>query len=223
MFVKSPGSILVYSKYTHDLPKFERILSSSLPGLEINFADAPERAEKYFPETTIFYGWGFPAAWLRRMPKLRWVQKMGAGVEAQPHRVADAFRQPVEARPRRPLGLRRQQPPGGERQQRQDHKHPPRQPAHAAARSSLEAWCDHGAIPATGSAHGELFLVLKPPNPGWFTPVTIVQYSRSRTRVCRDREPPIAHAIWRPADQHSSITYGRAPGPARWRPAIRPV
>jgi glyoxylate/hydroxypyruvate reductase A len=81
MFVKSPGSILVYSKYTHDLPKFERILSSSLPGLEINFADAPERAEKYFPETTIFYGWGFPAAWLERMPKLRWVQKMGAGVD----------------------------------------------------------------------------------------------------------------------------------------------
>lgn len=74
-------SILVYSKYQHDLPKFEKVLSEALPDVEINYADTPERAERHFPRTTILYGWGFTAAWLRQMPQLRWVQKMGAGVD----------------------------------------------------------------------------------------------------------------------------------------------
>jgi glyoxylate/hydroxypyruvate reductase A len=79
--VTASQSILVYSKYRHDLPKFEKALSSALPDLEINYADTPERAERHFPNTTILYGWGFPAAWLRQMPQLQWVQKMGAGVD----------------------------------------------------------------------------------------------------------------------------------------------
>jgi glyoxylate/hydroxypyruvate reductase len=74
-------SVLVYSKYRHDLPKFEQALSKALPDIEINYADTPEHAEQYFPRTTILYGWGFPADWLRQMPQLQWVQKMGAGVD----------------------------------------------------------------------------------------------------------------------------------------------
>ena len=79
--MKVSQSILVYSKYQHDLPKFEKILSKALPDMEINYADTPEHAEQHFPNTTILYGWGFPAAWLRQMPHLHWVQKMGAGVD----------------------------------------------------------------------------------------------------------------------------------------------
>lgn len=79
--VKGSQSILVYSKYQHDLPKFEKLLSKALPNIEINYADTPECAEQYFPRTTILYGWGFPTAWLRQMPHLQWVQKMGAGVD----------------------------------------------------------------------------------------------------------------------------------------------
>lgn len=74
-------SVLVYSKYRHDLPKFEKLLSQALPDIAINYADTPESAEQYFAGTTILYGWGFPAAWLSRMPRLEWVQKMGAGVD----------------------------------------------------------------------------------------------------------------------------------------------
>ena len=54
-------SVLVYSKYRHDLPKFEKLLSLALPGIAINYADTPERAQRYFAGTTILYGWGFPA------------------------------------------------------------------------------------------------------------------------------------------------------------------
>jgi glyoxylate/hydroxypyruvate reductase A len=79
--ILEPESILVYSKYRHDLPRFEKILAQSLPGVDIKYADTPENAERYFADATILYGWGFPAAWLRQIPRLRWVQKMGAGVD----------------------------------------------------------------------------------------------------------------------------------------------
>jgi glyoxylate/hydroxypyruvate reductase len=74
-------SILVYSKYQHDLSRFKEALSEALPELEINYADTPEDAERYFSNATILYGWGFPTAWLRHIPNLQWVQKMGAGVD----------------------------------------------------------------------------------------------------------------------------------------------
>src|SRR3954470_23893881 len=79
--VANSQSVLVYSKYRHDLPKFEKLLSQALPDIEVNYADTPENAERYFAAATVLYGWGFPAAWLSRMPRLQWVQKMGAGVD----------------------------------------------------------------------------------------------------------------------------------------------
>ena len=38
-------SVLVYSKYRHDLPKFEKLLSQALPDIEVNCADTPENAD----------------------------------------------------------------------------------------------------------------------------------------------------------------------------------
>jgi hypothetical protein len=75
--VKALGSesILVYSKYQHDLLRFEKILSQSLPDVDIKYADTPENADQYFANATILYGWGFPAEWLRRIPNLRGSRK----------------------------------------------------------------------------------------------------------------------------------------------------
>jgi glyoxylate/hydroxypyruvate reductase A len=75
------GPILVYSEYAEDLPRFERLLSAALPGVEIHYARSLDEAAPHLERATIFYGWGFPVEVLRRMPELRWVQKMGAGVD----------------------------------------------------------------------------------------------------------------------------------------------
>jgi glyoxylate/hydroxypyruvate reductase A len=71
----------VYSEYSADLPRFERLLSAALPEVEINYAKSPDEAGPHLERATIVYGWGFPAGLLSRMPRLRWVQKMGAGVD----------------------------------------------------------------------------------------------------------------------------------------------
>jgi len=76
-----PGPILVYSKYADDLQRFRRILEPALAPAEIGYAGTPEQAEPHLASVEVLYGWGFSSAMLARMPKLRWVQKMGAGVE----------------------------------------------------------------------------------------------------------------------------------------------
>lgn len=75
------GPILVYSKYTHDLPRFRHLLSLELPGVKIGYAGSDEEAVPFLDKAQILYGWGFSTDLLRRMPRLRWVQKMGAGVD----------------------------------------------------------------------------------------------------------------------------------------------
>lgn len=76
-----PQPILIYSKYVSDLPRFRSLLDEALPDIEIHYAGSNGEAEPYLERTQILYGWGFSAELLRQMPKLRWVQKMGAGVE----------------------------------------------------------------------------------------------------------------------------------------------
>lgn len=77
----NPGPILVYSKYTHDLPRFRQLLSEALPDVAIDFVGSEEEAAPFLAQARILYGWGFRPALLREMPSLRWVQKMGAGVD----------------------------------------------------------------------------------------------------------------------------------------------
>jgi glyoxylate/hydroxypyruvate reductase A len=76
-----PGPILVYSIYRSDIPRFQRLLAPALPEVAISYASSPEGAEPYLHEAVILYGWGFPAEMPGRMPKLRWLQKMGAGID----------------------------------------------------------------------------------------------------------------------------------------------
>jgi glyoxylate/hydroxypyruvate reductase A len=56
-------------------------LSAALPEVEIHYARSFEEAVPHLGRASILYGWDFPAELLSRMPKLRWVQKMGAGVD----------------------------------------------------------------------------------------------------------------------------------------------
>ena len=76
-----PERVLVYSKYAGDLDAFRRVLASQLPEVPCAFASSLEGAKPYLEDAEILYGWGFPSDMLRAMPKLEWVQKMGAGVD----------------------------------------------------------------------------------------------------------------------------------------------
>ena len=76
-----PGPILIYSIYEPDIPRFERLIARALPDVVIACARTPEEAAPYLDDAVVLYGWGFPPEMLRRMPKLRWLQKMGAGVD----------------------------------------------------------------------------------------------------------------------------------------------
>jgi glyoxylate/hydroxypyruvate reductase A len=77
----APGPILVYSTYAADLGKVRTLLTQDLPGVAINYASSPNEAEPYLHDAEILYAWGFPSRLLSRMARLRWVQKMGAGVD----------------------------------------------------------------------------------------------------------------------------------------------
>src|SRR5262249_12069904 len=69
------------SIYHSDIPRFERLLVRALPDIPIHCASTPEEATPYLERTAVLYGWGFPPDILGKMPNLRWVQKIGAGVD----------------------------------------------------------------------------------------------------------------------------------------------
>ncbi|WP_235965286.1 D-2-hydroxyacid dehydrogenase [Caenimonas soli] len=73
--------VLVYTKYSTDLPRFVEMLSPDAAQADFAFATTPEEAAPHLPTTEILYGWGFPLAMTKSMPRLKWIQKMGAGVE----------------------------------------------------------------------------------------------------------------------------------------------
>jgi glyoxylate/hydroxypyruvate reductase A len=78
---KSIPPILVYSKTQADLDKLKHLLTAALPRAQIHFAASDKEAAPYLSRAQVLYGWGFSGAFLQSMPNLRWVQKMGAGVE----------------------------------------------------------------------------------------------------------------------------------------------
>jgi glyoxylate/hydroxypyruvate reductase A len=74
--------LLVYTKYAGDMPRFRELLKRELGGeTSIAFATSGDEAEPHLAQVEVLYGWGFPTGMVQRMPKLRWIQKMGAGVE----------------------------------------------------------------------------------------------------------------------------------------------
>jgi glyoxylate/hydroxypyruvate reductase A len=79
--MRRPGPILVYSIYQSDIARFERLLAHALPDVSIHCASSPQQAAAFLDDAVILYGWGFPPEMPARMRKLRWLQKMGAGVD----------------------------------------------------------------------------------------------------------------------------------------------
>jgi glyoxylate/hydroxypyruvate reductase A len=79
--MRQPGTILIYSVYRSDIARFEKLLASALPDVPIHCATSLDEAAPHLADAGILYGWGFPAEMLKNMPRLRWVQKMGAGVD----------------------------------------------------------------------------------------------------------------------------------------------
>ena len=79
--MQRPGPILVYSIYRSDIPRFRRLLAHALPEVTLHYAGCPEEAAPHIDEAVILYGWGFPPELPQQMRKLRWLQKMGAGVD----------------------------------------------------------------------------------------------------------------------------------------------
>ncbi len=79
--MRQGGAILVYSIYRSDIARFGDLLARALPDVAIHCATSPQEASPHLPEAEILYGWGFPPEMLKNMPRLRWVQKMGAGVD----------------------------------------------------------------------------------------------------------------------------------------------
>ena len=79
--MQQPGPILVYSIYRSDIPQFRRLLAHALPDVPFHYAGCPEEAAPHLGEAAILYGWGFPPELPQQMPNLRWLQKMGAGVD----------------------------------------------------------------------------------------------------------------------------------------------
>ncbi|MFO0996696.1 MAG: D-2-hydroxyacid dehydrogenase [Alphaproteobacteria bacterium] len=77
----SDRTVLVYFPLADELTQVRTLLDGKSPGIRFAYAAAPEEAEPYLADAEIFYGWGFPAEMLTRMPKLRWVAKMGAGID----------------------------------------------------------------------------------------------------------------------------------------------
>lgn len=73
--------VLVYSKYSADLARFSGLLSHALPDIEFSFAHTLDEASPHLSCAEVIYGWGFPIQLAQSMPKLRWIQKMGAGVD----------------------------------------------------------------------------------------------------------------------------------------------
>lgn len=75
------ASVLVYTKYSRDITRFRALLTEGLVGENIAFATSAEEAAPHLAHARVLYGWGFPAGMAQAMPNLRWIQKMGAGVE----------------------------------------------------------------------------------------------------------------------------------------------
>lgn len=73
--------LLVYTKYAADISRFRRLLGEALPGQTIAFATTAAEASPHLENSSVLYGWGFAPGMVKAMPKLRWIQKMGAGVD----------------------------------------------------------------------------------------------------------------------------------------------
>jgi len=77
---QGPVTILVYSP--DEAQVYARLIRAPRGRVRIRVASTPAEALPYVEEMDVLYTWGFPVALLPRAKRLRWIQVMGAGVNA---------------------------------------------------------------------------------------------------------------------------------------------
>ena len=77
---KGPVSVLVY--HPDEAQAYARLVRAPRGQVRLRVASTPEMAMPFVEEMDVLYTWGFPAELLPMARRLRWVQVMGAGVNA---------------------------------------------------------------------------------------------------------------------------------------------
>ncbi len=77
---KGPVSVLVY--HPDEAQAYARLIRAPRGQARIRVAATPEQALPYVEEMEVLYTWGFPTQLLPMAKRLRWIQVMGAGVNA---------------------------------------------------------------------------------------------------------------------------------------------
>jgi len=77
---KGPVSVLVY--HPDEAQAYARLIRAPRGQIRLRVASTPETALPFVEEMDVLYTWGFPNEFLPMARRLRWVQVMGAGVNA---------------------------------------------------------------------------------------------------------------------------------------------
>ena len=77
---KGPVSVLVY--HPDEAQAYARLVRAPRGQVRLRVAASPEAALPFVEEMDVLYTWGFPTEFLPKARRLRWVQVMGAGVNA---------------------------------------------------------------------------------------------------------------------------------------------
>ena len=77
---KGPVSVLVY--HPDEAQAYARLVRAPRGQVRLRVASTPETALPFVEEMDVLYTWGFPTEFLPMSRRLKWVQVMGAGVNA---------------------------------------------------------------------------------------------------------------------------------------------
>lgn len=77
---KRPVHVLVYAP--DDANAFARLIRAPARSVVLHVCHTPDEVSEAIGEAEVIYAWGFPVEMLPRAKRLRWVQAMGAGVDA---------------------------------------------------------------------------------------------------------------------------------------------
>lgn len=77
----SSPSILVYSPVPGEAAAYAQLLQKAVPDVTLHMATARDEVSPAAAKAEILLGWKFPEGLATSMPRLRWIQKISAGVE----------------------------------------------------------------------------------------------------------------------------------------------
>lgn len=75
----TPRSVLLY--HPEEAEAYARLVKAPRGSIQLHVCSTPEAAARVVGEAEILYAWNFPSELLAKMPRLRWIQAMGAGVD----------------------------------------------------------------------------------------------------------------------------------------------